>query len=357
MINNFLELWKKNNKLTYSLDKNSKYKVKTRYEFLYRNKVKNIFLYFNNWEQFKKIYDNISNEYKHFYEIMEDECKFFIDFDAKKDEIDNKEWYIFIDETKNILNKLIYELFSEKIKIAEYESLGNKDEQKYSYHIVIENLRFTILECKLLCELLLKNIKSNYKFIIDPNVYGKWRSLRLENSTKIGSKRIKLLKYSNISENNLYLNGIITNLTNTKSVKDIFNKINIENEYKLNKKEFKCLYENSLQKIYTYSENDIKIVKEKYLEIEKLINEWNYKLFNKFNNNKIFITRKILQNMILYKRLIPFYCPICDRIHEKQDSYIFIKFNKLYFHCRRTKLNPIIFANFNNSNNKINLIN
>lgn len=352
MINKFLELWKKNNRLTYSLDKNSKYKIKTRYEILHKNKIQNIFLYFNNWEQFINIYNYIPNDYKHFYEIMEDECKFFVDFDAKKDEINDKEWYIFIDKTKNILKELIYELFSEEIEIAEYESFGNKEENKYSYHIVIENLKFTVLECKLLCELLLKNINSKYKFIIDPNVYGKWRSLRLENSTKIGSKRIKILKKpKNISENNIYIKGIITNLNDTKSVKDIFNKINIENENKLNtplKKEFKYLYLESLSKKYVYNENDIKIVEEKYLEIEKLVNEWNYKIFNKVNNRKIFITNKIIKNMILYRRLIPFNCPICDRIHENQDSYIYIKINKLFFHCRRSNLKPIIFAIFNN---------
>lgn len=357
MINDFLELWKKNNRLSYYLDKNSKYKIKTRYELLHRNKIKNVFLYFDNWEQFINVYNCISNDYKHFYEIIEDECKFFVDFDAKKDEINDKEWYIFIDETKNILKELIYELFSEEIKIAEYESFGNKEENKYSYHIVIENLKFTVLECKLLCELLLKNISSYYKFIIDPNVYGKWRSLRLEKSTKIGSKRVKILKYpNNISENNIYINGIITNLNNTKSVKDIFNKINLENENKLNtplKKEFKYFCLDSLSKKYIYNENDIKIIKDKYLEIEQFVNEWNYKLFNKFNNGKIFITNKIIKNMILYRRLIPFNCPICNRIHENQDSYIYIKFNKLFFHCRRSNLKPIIFANFNNDKFKI----
>ena len=361
MINKFLELWKKNNRLTYSLDKTSKYKIKTRYELSYKNNIKNIFLYFDSWEQFNNIYNSISNDNKHFYEIMEDECKFFVDFDAKKKEISNDEWYIFINETKNILTKLTYELFSEKINIAEYESFGNKDEEKYSYHMIIENLKFTVLECKLLCELLLKNINSKYKFIIDPNVYGKWRSLRLENSTKSGSKRIKLLKYpNNIAGNIIYFNGIITNLNNTKSVKYIFDKINIQNEYKLNsslKKEFKYLHEKSLPKKYIYNENDIKIINERCLEIEQLINEWNYKSISGFNNRKIFMTKKIIKNMILYKRLIPFNCPICKRIHENQDSYIYIKINKLYFHCRRSNLKPIMFALFNVDKNKIILIN
>lgn len=357
MINNFLLLWKKNNRLTYSLDKKSKYKIKTRYELFHENKIKNVFLYFDNWEQFTNIYNSIPNEYKHFYEIMEDDCKFFVDFDAKYSEVNDKEWYTFIDETKNTLNKLIYELFSEEIKTAEYESFGNEEEKKYSYHVVIENLRFTILECKLLCELLIKNINSHYKFIIDPNVYGKWRSLRLENSTKIGSRRLKKLKYpDNIFENKIYLKGVITNLDNTKSVKNIFNKINIDNENKLNvplKKEFNRLCLESSSKKYMYNENDIKIIKNKYLEIEKLINDWNYKIFNKFNDRKIFMTKKIIQNMILYKRLIPFNCPICSRIHEKQDSYIYIKFDELFFHCRRTNLKPVLFAKFNNDKFKL----
>jgi hypothetical protein len=362
MINNFLNIWKNNNRLTYVLDKESKYKIKTRYELIYKNKIKNVFLYFDSWEQFKKLYDNIPNEHKHFYEIMEDDCKFFIDFDAKKDEIGEGEWYNFINETKNILKKLFYNLFLEDIKFAEYESFGTEYEKKYSYHIIVEDFNFSILECKLLCGLLLKDINSKYKFIIDPNVYGKWRSLRIENSTKIESKRIKLLKYPNKTLNNIYLNGLITNLDNTISVKNIFTNINIENEYMLNyfvKKEIKqinYLDTNFISKKYMYNENDIKIIKERYIEIEYLINKWNYEIFNKnFKENKIFYTKKIIQNMILYKRIIPFNCPICRRIHEKQDSYIYIKNNQLYFHCRRTEKKPLIFAYFNNTINNFKL--
>lgn len=85
------------------------------------------------------------------------------------------------------------------------------------------------------------------------------------------------------------------------------------------------------------------------MEIEYLINKWNHDTFNSnFKENKIFYTKKIIQNMILYKRIIPFNCPICKRIHEKQDSYIYIKNKKLYFHCRRTNLKPVIFASFDN---------
>jgi hypothetical protein len=360
MINNLLNVLKNNNRLTYILDKSSKYNIKLRYEFLCKNKTKNVFLYFDDWLQFKKIYDVIPNEYKHFYEIMEDKCKFFIDFDAKKENLDNIKWYKFIDEVKNILEKLFYDLFLEEIKIVEYESLGNDDEPKYSYHIIVENLNFSILECKLLCELLLKNLDPELHFIIDPNVYGKWRSLRIENSTKIGSKRTKLLRYPDEfkTKNNIYLNGLITNLNNTISVKKIFDMINIENEYKLNhivKKEIgmKIISLDNSKK-YVYNEDDVIITKKNYLEIEYIINKWHYKILNEvIDENKIFYTKKIIQNMILYKRMKPYNCPICKRIHENQDPYSYIKNAKLYFDCRRSNSKPIEVAYFNNSKLKI----
>lgn len=44
----------------------------------------------------------------------------------------------------------------------------------------------------------------------------------------------------------------------------------------------------------------------------------------------------ILNNMIILKRIKPFFCPDCKRIHEKQNPYVFSLNNIIYYHCRRS---------------------
>lgn len=57
-------------------------------------------------------------------------------------------------------------------------------------------------------------------------------------------------------------------------------------------------------------------------------------------NAPIFNCMKIENNRMDLRRLKSFYCPLCERVHEKQHSYIFVSNEKIIYHCRRSD-NPV----------------
>ena len=250
---------------------------------------------------------------------------------------------------EKVLKNIFVELFSQEIILAQYESIPTIDEPKYSCHIVVENIRFSTIDCKILSNYIINKLKTKICNIIDPSVYGIWRSLRIEKSTKIGSKRKKVFINDSNNEYNykhdIHLNGLITNLSNTQKLiisESIQHQNKVINNYNI-------LINNKNQKAdYNILENDIKIVEKRWKEIETLINNWHYKWNTDRSDVKIFITTKIIKNMIILKRLMPFVCPQCNRIHEKQHPYIYVKSGYVYFHCRRSpkpiKIDDIIFG-------------
>lgn len=339
-------------KISFELEKNNL--IKFRYEYKKNDNVKNIFIYTENFNKFIKIYEKIPDNHKHFYEIIEEECKFFLDLDAK---IDPYTWNKNISVIKNELNLFFNETFNKEIKILEYRSFPLPSEPKYSCHLIIQDYKFKAEDCKIVCNMFLNYLKNKslnlILDIIDDKVYGKNRMLRIEGSTKVGSNRIKKCIYNNIIHiPNEIINtkGLITNLENTILIninkKDILSNVlnHKENKIKNFVKSYEITFENKNDK-YNYTNDDIIYLKNNIDYIIDIINSWHYEILNINKNiNKehyIFDILKIENNRIDLKRIKSFNCPICKRIHEKQNSYIFIKNMKLMFHCRRTGSKPI----------------
>lgn len=340
-----------NNVATFILDKKRKEPVKIRYEYEKNKKIVNLFLYFEDWNNFIDFYSKFPEEYKHFYEIIEDECKFFIDLDGKVEEISNDKWYKNIYEIKKITEKIIYEITGKKPIILEFESLYNSNENKYSCHLIVSNIRLPIKQNKILCEIILDNLNIDNKKIIDICIYNNWRSLRLEGSSKVNSSRIKRFKFNNQIIINKIINdgGIVTCLEKTIyfDLSTIFLKNYSKNLYK---EEYKkqinnnLKYSSDIKKTYNYNNNDIIFIKNKYREIELFLNKWHDDL-------NIFYTYKLINNFILYKRNKSANCKICNRVHDSQNPYIFVKYNNIFFDCRRSNSKPIeitnLYKNFN----------
>lgn len=343
----YIQLLISNNYATFILDKNRKEPIKIRYEYKYKNnnEVLNLFLYFFDWNTFIKFYSKIPDDRKHFYEIVQNECKFFMDLDAKTDKINMVEWYESINEIRSKIKSVIYEITNENPELIEFESLPAVNENKYSCHIIVTNIRLLINQCKLLCEIITDKIDIEKRKIIDISVYNNWRSLRLEGSSKIGSKRIKRLKIDNkiIIANNINIKGLLTNFGKTIYINLLDNDfINSNIYFEKLKKENKCnlnyiVYNNFLNKSkkYNYNNDDILFIKHNYKKIELFINTWHCK------NGNIFCTNKIINNMILYKRKKPSNCNICNITHDNENPYIFSKYGKLYFDCRRSESKPL----------------
>lgn len=327
-----------NNIATYKLDKSRKEIIKIRYEYMINNKISNIFIYFNKWEDFIKLYKNTSSENRHFYEIIDNECKFFLDLDGKYDELGNS-WNKYIDDIKNCLIYELSKLSGNKINIIEFESLFCNEEKKLSSHIIVNDFRFNTEQCKIICENIINKLDKKVSKIIDNKVYNKWRSLKMQGSTKVGSKRVKMLKINNTYIENINLEGFVTNLENT----NLFNFLNVIEKpitKKYNNKDFDISNKN-LDK-YKISINDIVFIKNNYKRLENFINIW-HKTYDNF------VTYKIINNMILYLKKHPYNCNICKRTHESQNPYIYVINHNIYFDCRRSDNKRVNISHYFNN--------
>lgn len=335
-INKSIDTLIKNNLGNYKLQNNNL--IKFRYEYINNNKNQNIFIYLKNWNQLINLYKLVPENKRHFYEIIDNKCKFFLDLDAKFNDISDSEWYETIIIIKEDISNIFKKMFNKNVNIIEYQSLPSLKEPKYSCHLVIPDFHFYAEDCKNICNMLLNTTTIKYKNIIDDKVYGNRRMLRMEGSTKINSDRKKICIYKN--ENNIqFINtdGLITSLENTELLYTVdyqkiknnisFSELNVKNEISIILKHNK----------YNYTINDVIFVKNNIKNIESIINKWHYKYKILDNNEYIFIVKSIIDNLIILKRIKPFFCPDCKREHEKQHPYAYIKHNKLFFHCRRSK--------------------
>lgn len=337
LINTFIE-----NKIgNYKLENNKS--IKFRYEYLYNNIEKNIFIYLQNWNQLINLYKIIPEKDRHFYEIIDEKCKFFLDLDAKYEDIDKKEWEDDIKFIKQELKCFFDKVFKKNVCILEYQSFPTEYEKKYSCHLIIPDYCFYADDCKNVCNMFLNTINIKYKNIIDDKVYGHRRMLRLEGSTKVNSDRKKICiydcHYNNLRDNIniIRLDGLITNLEDTKLLyTNLYNisNMNTQIEYKDNEKKIIMLKQNSRK--YIFTDEDINFVKDNHEKITIIINKWHYNNIGSDNLNDIFVFSHIINNMIIFKRKKSFECPDCKRIHDKQHPYIFVINKNMFFHCRRS---------------------
>lgn len=311
VINDFL-FKKKPIYASYNLEQNKYIKVRFEYDYNKETKTnKNIFIYLNTFYEIINLYKLIPDEFKHFYEIIEDECKFFIDLDAKFEEMNPFEW------GKTIL-------------------------------LIIPGYRLQSEDCKIVCNMFLNELKNkklhNTLKIIDDKVYGKNRMLRIEGSTKINSERRKIFVYDDGSYKkfiNIKIDGLITNLENTILLKinkdDILKNINKKTDYAFNNNNIGYILSKREKKNYNYKDNDVLYLKDNINEIINLVNSWYYEKLNVKMESHIFKVLKIENNRIDFKKITSYNCPICKRIHDGQNPYIFISNKNIMFNCRRSE--------------------
>lgn len=319
--------------------------IKIRCEYKSKNNNFNAFIYLEKFDEinnYYKVIDDNFNGYKHFYEVIKEKCKFFLDLDGKCKNMSSEEWNKNINLIKDELKLFFKDKFDKDIKILEYQSYPLLFEPKFSCHLIVSDYHFYANDCKNICNMFLKRINNKcLNEIIDNTVYGKNRMLRIEGSTKINSNRKKrFIKDDDKKLNHINLDGLITNLNNT----ELLTTNNYQEDKKLNiienNKNVKHIILKENDKKYDYTNEDIEIIKNNIIKIISTINNWHLKDKNKNIFNNIFEFDHIVNNMIILKRIIPYECPECKRVHENQNPYIFISNKKLFFHCRRS-LSPV----------------
>lgn len=341
-------------KASYKMEKNEYIKIRLEYDYNKKtNENKNIFIYINDFNGLINLYDIFPDEHKHFYEVIEDYCKFFLDLDVKMDEIEISKWFTNILLIKNELKLFFKKYFDSNINILEFRSSPSLNEPKYSCHLVMADYCFKSDDCKIICSMFLNELKDKGLYditkLIDDKVYGKNRMLRIEGSTKINSTRKKICIYDNINDeplDNINFNGLITNLENTTLLKINENDILKYNNNKYNKFENsknnnnyvinnKYTLSKENNKKYNYNDDDILYLKYNIDKIINAVNSWYYENLNTNKEDDIFKVLRIEDNRIDLKRINPYNCPICKRIHDNQNPYIFISNKNILFNCRR----------------------
>ena len=87
-----------------------------------KNKETNIFIYLKNWNELIKLYKLIPKNNRHFYEIINKKCKFFLDLDAKCKDIDFNEWKKKIEIIKQETKQLFKKIFCNLNEILPFEN-------------------------------------------------------------------------------------------------------------------------------------------------------------------------------------------------------------------------------------------
>lgn len=273
------------------------------------------------YENEKDLYDYV-NKYGEkynitFHEIMVEgrNQKFRFDIDMKIDcdynhEKEQKFIEMLLEKTKEEFLKVGYNL--ENKDICLYESHGDT---KRSYHIIFK--KFSFFDEKdvkkffdNIYDRMLNTEYCNYMIkYLDLGIYKRNQSLRLFNSKKIGTNRVKkavqsfkLGKEIIKCDNDDFVNFLNSLVTNT--------------------------HECFLVSMPIFISKCTSMVEHVYDDI--------IKLFKEKKDFKCFTIRDVTKYQILLSRLESSYCNICRRPHEFENPYIYYVRNNVYFNCRRS---------------------
>jgi len=252
------------------------------------------FLVFQNKHHFISEYKKKPSFSRHYYEVISTEFrKMVLDID------------IFLTEKEIIyvnqeLERLIFFLTKEKVSNLIFRSADSK---KTTYHIVVPKLMFTVEECKYIV-----NKLDSKQELFDRGVYKKIQFFRIEGSTKYQEKRYKyLLNEDKISEQ------VFEGLVGDKCCK---------------KEKCKYCYNQSISNNkHNFVFNLSKNIKSSNTEVVD-------NLFPKIKN-QFRIRNQVDKYLISLTRINKGYCPLCERIHEKENGYIVFKKGKWNFYCFR----------------------
>lgn len=331
----------------YTLSELSNYFVVYLNAYNYKGNNKKIYTVFTDYLEFRKYISKYECKYWDYHEVIIDKMqKPRFDIDIDMDEYDINEYDIEV--IKDLLIDSIIKVFNDynlsinlQKDILIFTSHG---QSKKSMHIIIDNYcHFDHKQALLFYKKVMENIPEKYHNpIIDNSIYKSLQLFRLPRCQKYNSDRPKQLnnvwKYNDTVINYIYKSDIIYN--------DI-HRFNLELEsasitYTNNCKILPIIEDDSIDDETTinYSIDIDEDILDKIMEVAI-----NYEKEKNGLDCLPYTYEKIVNNMIILKRICPSYCNICNRIHDNQNPYIFIiddiNTNKknIYYNCRRSDKN------------------
>lgn len=239
-------------------------------------------------------------------------------------------------EIKVNKNILVYTSHSKNKKsfhiiIDKYHHINNHEAKKF-YNCVMEYF-FKI------CDSVYKDGNFHKSSFIDSKVYSTLQQFRILGNQKRGSNRPKVFNQKFLFEGNV-INHIQSEKPRNK---------NHENLINLSKSLVSFVKECTPLPEFLTEEEKMAIKGFKNIKIDddiaKLAFE-SFKIYWKNNNDSDYLPFrffKIVGQLITLKRLSPSKCEICNRIHDKENSYLFVLKNNVYWNCRRSENGQSLF--------------
>ena len=244
---------------------------------------------------------------------------------------------------KTIIDKTIEAIKKARPLIRDEDILvlNSNSEEKVSYHIIVDRWIFSKAEDnKDFFNDMLSYINPQLHRYYDKQMYSNIRNFRVYMNYKY--KKGRILK---VDEKSRWIPDDLELINDSDSVK---------RDYQYNKEIFLaslvtntnyCSFLNTKDKPEdSYENNNLSELNE--IDIDKML-----RLFGKLPLSNCF-EHKVERNRILLKRKRESYCNVCERIHENQNSYLFItNRNDVWLNClRNTKSYKI--GNINNEVNE-----
>lgn len=269
---------------------------------------KRTFTFFTNRYNFYDYYKILDEENKCFYEVIRGEYyqKPYFDIDISLDE--DRTYRLHISET--IIPLLIDSILNHYPMIHEEDILifNSHGEDKRSFHIVVDNWCVANnKQNKVFFSNVIKTISSDYHQFIDDKMYKSIQQFRVIGSHKWNKTRVKKIdssckwKYKN-EEHLVFFFSLISSCSHCKM---------LPSEEIAERKTY-----NSLE---DFDKKDL------------------LKIVNKILKDD-FTILDINDTCISLLRLKPSFCSICNRIHEHENPYVYVKDDIVFFNCRRNNM-------------------
>lgn len=274
-------------------------------------------------------YIETPKQIKTFYEVIHRELKPFFDIDIDDLEVDGVQ---LIKDLHDVLKKLIPRKFV-------YLVCNSHTSKKKSYHVILADLYLSnYTEMKNLFDAVIDELKNPNKKYIDSSVYKSTQQLRLLGSHKYQKENTKIID-NELTEN--YFIPVDRRTLEAKKIHDF--KLSLVSDitgcdYLLGFQIKSTIYSETYHGETKINYNNSVLIN----EYQNVVNQVQQLLYLNFDDVEFDLDQikdnchGNIQLYIVMRSKTPYYCKLCDSIHEHQNPYIHVnKNNEVYFNCRR----------------------
>lgn len=279
----------------------------------------NIIKQFTNYTSLTQLVDLI-DEYPCLYECITPGIpqRIYFDIDGKQD-VDT---YKLREELERVIVSCVQ---SFKSVTPDVIFCTSSNSEKLSYHVILSNIYVSNnKENGAFCKMVVDNLDSKYKDLIDTRVYDRFRQFRILGCNKLGSDRMKKLLVDNkpIDPRRMSMNEYINQLSNT---------------------------------LISYQSDKMIMIRPPVIEVNRVVVDMNidtisimeaYEEYCADVSMPLMHVREVRGNTILLRRISPGYCSICNREHANENAYISVNEDGFYYYnCYRADAGEVIGHN------------